>query len=701
MNGYAGKILHLDLAGKQIMVIPTSKYKEWVGGHGMGSALFFDLVKDKSIEGFDPANVVTMMTSPLSGTLTPGASARTEVQGIGVQSYPIGWFTRSNFGGRFSSMLKYAGWDGVVIQGKAPEPVWIDIRNGDVKIRACAALDLWGRETWESQDVIWDYVAGKGKYGDWIEPTQDKDLRTTQRPAVVTIGPAGENLSTQACLIHDASNAAGQGGFGAVWGSKNLKAISVIGTGSFKISNPKDLMKTRLWQKNNYAFDLDNLKTTQNGLEFQTPPLPHVLWQNRRGRPKNGQRPQACIGCHSGCRGRYEDKLGNEASCFATVFYWDAKTVEIQRKASDLINRFGLNAVEMCYGLLYIYLLYRNRQLGKDDIPECPLDFSVYGSLEFVEQFVRMMAYGNDGRGGKSRFGEDVAKGFVRASKKWGRLEKDLKNGMLLFPFWGLPIHKEPRAQVYWGYGTILGDRDINEHGFDWLKYDASRAMVNGTEPRATAEEAVKIITDKMTPFQGDMLMMDFSKKNMYSKHMAKLVSWHRYYTRFWKQSALFCDFRWPDFVNPYAPDKIGSTGLAEPRYFNAVTGGSMTFQDGVELGKKIWNLDNAIWTLQGRHRDMVRMADFIHKKKGGPVDGLPAAYLPGFEDGEWGYHAYSKRTINKGKFEKFKTTFYQLQGWDTSSGWPTKTTLDSLGLSNVAGELEANGKLGKETKQE
>lgn len=456
MNGYAGKILHLDLTRKQIMVIPTSKYKEWVGGHGMGSAIFFDLVKDKSIEGFDPANVVTMMTSPLSGTLTPGASARTEVQGIGVQSYPIGWFTRSNFGGRFSSMLKYAGWDGVVIQGKAPEPVWIDIRNGEVKIRACAALDLWGRETWESQDIIWDYVAGKGKYGDWIEPTQDKDLRTTQRPAVVTIGPAGENLSTQACLIHDASNAAGQGGFGAVWGSKNLKAISVIGTGSFKISNPKDLMKTRLWQKNNYAFDLDNLKTTQTGLEFQTPPLPHVLWQNRRGRPKNGQKPQACIGCHSGCRGRYEDKLGNEASCFATVFYWDAKTVEIQRKASDLINRFGLNAVEMCYGLLYIYLLYRNRQLGKDDIPECPLDFSVYGSLEFVEQFVRMMAYGNDGRGGKSRFGEDVAKGFVRASKKWGRLEKDLKNGMLLFPFWGLPIHKEPRAQVYWGYGTIL-----------------------------------------------------------------------------------------------------------------------------------------------------------------------------------------------------------------------------------------------------
>ncbi|MHC4708508.1 MAG: aldehyde ferredoxin oxidoreductase N-terminal domain-containing protein, partial [Planctomycetota bacterium] len=112
MNGYAGKILRVDLTGRNVSTISTSDYEHWVGGHGMGSAIFFDLVKDKSIDGSDPANVVTLMTSPLSGTLVPAGSGRTEVQGIGVQSYPIGWFTRSNFGGRFSSMLKYAGWDG-------------------------------------------------------------------------------------------------------------------------------------------------------------------------------------------------------------------------------------------------------------------------------------------------------------------------------------------------------------------------------------------------------------------------------------------------------------------------------------------------------------------------------------------------------------------------------------------------------------
>ncbi len=246
MNGYAGKILRINLTNRKETTIPTSKYEQWIGGHGMGSAIFFDLVKDKTIDGFDPANVVTIMTSPLSGTLVPGASGRTEVQGIGVQSVPIGWFTRSNFGGRFSAMLKFAGWDGIVIEGKADAPVWLDIRNDRVRIRNCSALSLWGTDTWQCQEKIWQYVAGKQEYGDWIEASGTDGERTTQRPAVLAIGPAGENLSRMACLIHDASNGSGQGGFGAVWGSKGLKAISVIGTGSIKVNNPKALMKGAL-----------------------------------------------------------------------------------------------------------------------------------------------------------------------------------------------------------------------------------------------------------------------------------------------------------------------------------------------------------------------------------------------------------------------------------------------------------------------
>ena len=693
MNGYAGKILRLNLTERTVSTIPTSDYEQWGGGHGMGSAIFFDLVQDKTIDGFDPANVVTIMTSPLCGTLVAAAGGRTEVQGIGVQSYPIGWFTRSNFGGRFSAMLKYAGWDGIVIEGRAGEPVWIDIRDEDVQIRDCAGLSLWGTDTWECQQRIWSDVAGDEGYGDWREPAGPEGRLTTQRPAVLATGPAGENLSRVACLIHDASNASGQGGFGAVFGSKNLKAVSVMGTGSVAIHDPQALLATRLWHKENYAFDLGSLKAPTSSYQFQDPPVPMALWA--QGRPQTGQRPQACLGCHSGCRARYQDGAGNEASCFATAFYPDAGTLDIQRAASDLINRYGLNAPEMIWGLTYIGILAQTGELWAGDIPDCPLDWEQYGSQEFVEQFVKMVAYGDDGRGNASQFGQDVSNGFVRAAEAWGRLEQDLSSGILAFPYWGLPVHKEPRAQVYWGYGTLLGDRDINEHGFDWLKLMVY--VVPGEALEATATGIVKAMTDKMVPFQGDMDMLNFSEDNIYSEHMAKLVSWQRYYTRFWKQSMLFCNNRWPDFMNVYSPDSLGATGVIEPEYVKAVTGRDLSFEDGIQLGRKIWNLDHAIWTLQGRHRDMVHFVDNIYDQQPlFPVDaGIANVHLPGKEEGKWGFYGYSERTLDREQFEAFKTRFYELQGWDPATGYPTRAALESLDLDHVADELADQGKLG------
>ncbi len=691
MNGYAGKILRLDLTGRKVSAIPTSDYEHWGGGHGMGSAIFFDLVKDKTIDGFDPANVVTIMTSPLCGTLVPAAGARTEMQGIGVQSYPIGWFTRSNFGGRFSAMLKYAGWDGIVVEGKADEPVWIDIRDGDVQIRDCAPWSLWGTDTWECQQSIWSEVAGSGDYGDWFEPHAGATGATTQRPAVLATGPAGENLSRVACLVHDASNAAGQGGFGAVFGSKNLKAISVIGTGHVEVNDPKALLATRLWHKENYAFDLADLRETWGTFQFQSPPVPIILWA--KGRPKTDQRPQACLGCHSGCRARYKDAMGNESSCITTTFYGDAKNLDIQRAASDLINRYGLNAAEMAWGLFYIAALADQGLLWTAGIPDCPLDFKEYGSLEFVEQFVRMVAYGTMARATKASLAEISLLDLSGRPRNGEEGTVDLASGLLAFPYWGIPIHKEPRAQVYWGYGTLLGDRDINEHGLDWIKSAGAEAKSRGGE--SYARELVEIVTGKMVPFQGDLDMLDFSESNIYSEHMAKLVSWQRYYTRFWKQSMLFCDSRWPDFVNVHREDFVGATGIAEPRYVKAVTGQDFSFEDGIELGRKIWNLDHAIWTLQGRHRDMVHFADNVYEQR--PLMPLEYenTYLPGKENGKWDYYGYSHRTLDRDSFDRFKTRFYVLQGWDPATGYPTREALESQGLGYVADELEQNGKLG------
>ena len=246
-----------------------------------------------------------------------------------------------------------------------------------------------------------------------------------------------------------------------------------------------------------------------------------------------------------------------------------------------------------------------------------------------------------------------------------------------LFPFWGLPVHYDPRTHPNWGYGSILGDRDINEHDF------------NSWWSKGKAEDMVRIVTGKMAPFEGDELMLDWGDDNIYSKHMAKLVSWHRYYTRFYKQSLLFCDSRWPDFVNLQRPDKVGSTGEAEPKFLNAITGTNMTFLDGIELGRKIWNLDHAIWTLQGRHRDMVDFTEAVYRD---PVGRGGGAFRT--EAGEWEY-LEGRRHLDKDRFEEFKTLFYELQGWDAASGFPRRSTLAGMGLAYVADELEAQGKLG------
>ena len=679
MDGYAGKLLFLDLTDRKIEIIPTSDFKEWFGGHGMGSAIFFEMVKDKTIDGFDPANVITFMTSPFCGTLAPGAASRTEIQGIGVQSYPIGWFTRSNFGGRFAAMLKFAGWDGIVITGQADRPVWLDMRDGEVTIRECAKLSLWGRTTWECQEIIWDFVTGN-KSGGWAQVGNNGGL-TTQKPAVVAIGPAGENKSRLACLIHDAGNGAGCGGFGGILGAKNLKAISVIGTGGFKVHDPEALMKARMFIQKNYAFNLDNLKTTWGELSFQSPPMPIHLW--RQGRPKNDQRPQACIGCHAGCRTRFVDGIGNESSCYNTVFYADAKTHDIQRMSSDLLNQYGLNAQEMVYGLIWLKDLNSRGKLKAD------FDFIDYGSFDFVERLVKTIS------NREGEFGDTIAEGFVRAADKWNRLKADLKTGRLLFPHWGLQLHRDPRLKPEWGYGTILGDREINEHCFDRLDWPTAGYTLKTRDKEAAAEEMMELHLQKMVPFQNDPLMLDMSDRNLYSEHMAKLVTWQRYYTRFYKQSVLFCDYRWPDFMNVYGENNEGATGIAEPMLIKAVTGRDISFLDGINMGRRIWNLDNAVWTLQGRHRDQVYFAEYIYTKTANYWSSRSRLPLI-LKKGRWTFGDVTGRKLDKKKFDKFKTRYYKLQEWDTASGWPTRKTLESLKLGFAADELEKNNKLGK-----
>lgn len=721
MSGFAGKIVRINLSDATVSYIDTAKYEQWGGGHGMGSALFFDIaIREKGLKledmdhnsptdgGFHPDNVITITTSPLNASGVPSATGRTEIQGIGVQSYPVGWFTRTNVGGRFGSMLKFAGYDAIVVEGQSPTPVWVDIRDESIHIRQCSELNLWGKDTIETQERIWDFVTDNA-YNTWSTP-EGVTSRTTQRPAVLAIGPAGENKNRMACILHDAGQAAGQGGFGGIWGAKNLKAISVIGTGSIPIKHPSYLLALRVFQKNNFQCDIDTATAADaraTPLRHNTPPSPSEMYGIGNANENStslidalslnrneDKRPQSCMGCYAACRARYASGKANEAKC-ATTAYYPGNTKPIRIEATDLLNRYGLNAFDMLRGVPYLKVLYDRGVLGGPGRAiETDLNFADFGSLEFIQDLLKTITYRD------TPFGDTLADGFMRAILKWDRLD-DLGTHIQL-PYWGIPDHGyDVRAELEWGYGTILSDRDINEHCMNSIHHHIEAFELNPLmQGFVPAEETVAIFAEKLIPhadeypdMESKMKMLDYSTENMYSAHVARLVSWHRHYSRYYKQSLLFCDWRWPDIINTKRPDKKGSTGMAEPKFIEAVTGQKLSFADGMRIGQKIWNLDNAIWTLQGRHRDMVHFADYVYTQDA-------KRYLwPTYDPNEptankWQYRNVGNRHIDRNEFENFKTRYYAIEGWDPSTGWPTQATLESLGMDDVAETLIHYGKL-------
>jgi aldehyde:ferredoxin oxidoreductase len=134
----------------------------------------------------------------------------------------------------------------------------------------------------------------------------------------------------------------------------------------------------------------------------------------------------------------------------------------------------------------------------------------------------------------------------------------------------------------------------------------------------------------------------------------------------------------------------LGATPEGEPRFFNAVTGRDLSFVDGMEIGRRIWNLDRAIWILQGRHRNMEKFSKYVYTK---PVD-RPHP-LPVYEKGQWKFSDNLGRTLDPDRFEEWKSRYFRLEGWDVGSGWPTRATLEEMGLRKIADALEHHNRLG------
>ncbi|MEM2936672.1 MAG: aldehyde ferredoxin oxidoreductase N-terminal domain-containing protein, partial [Candidatus Bathyarchaeia archaeon] len=198
LSGWVGKILRINLSSGKVETGSSRKYAEkYIGGRGMAARIAWEEIPP-NIDAYDPENRLIIITGPLTGTLAPTSGGRMTVCGVAPQAYPKPKYTRSSIGGDWGAELKYAGYDGLVVHGKADAPVHVWINDGKVEIRDAARL--WGLDTYATQRMIASELG--------------RDVKT------LCIGPAGESLVRISIIQSGLENAAGQGGFGAVKGSK-------------------------------------------------------------------------------------------------------------------------------------------------------------------------------------------------------------------------------------------------------------------------------------------------------------------------------------------------------------------------------------------------------------------------------------------------------------------------------------------------
>src|SRR6056297_2163965 len=221
MKGYQGKVLRINLSEKSIKEenLNEDLAREYIGARGLGSKYLYDEI-EPDIDPLAPENKLILATGPLTGTLA-SSTGRLNV----ITKGPLtGTIAASNTGGYWGSELKFAGYDMVILEGKADKPVYIWINDDNIEIRD--ASHLWGKKTYESDKILRD--------------------ETHQEARVLNIGPAGENEVLFACVMNDRDRAAGRTGVGAVMGSKNLKAVVVRGKKGVRVENNEKFMETAL-----------------------------------------------------------------------------------------------------------------------------------------------------------------------------------------------------------------------------------------------------------------------------------------------------------------------------------------------------------------------------------------------------------------------------------------------------------------------
>ena len=600
MFGWVGKVLRVNLTTGRITKEATNleDAKRFIGARGLGSKIFTDEV-DPNVDPLSPENKLIFAPGPFSGTFAP-SGGRYEV----ITKGPLtGTIAASNSGGSFGPELKYAGYDVVIFEGKAPKPVYLWIKDDQVELRD--ASHVWGKLVPETTDLL--------------------RAETDEEAKVACIGPAGEKLVLFASVINDLHRAAGRTGVGAVMGSKNLKALVVVGTGAVKVADPKAflaaVMKARDGLKNHpvggaglKAYGTDVLVNILN----ETGAFPTNNFQDGYSPTANkvgGEtlaenqlvRAKGCYSCVISCA-RVTKVTHPKYACEGEGPEYEAAwsmgpncgidNLDGIIKANDLCNQYGLDAITNGATIACAMDLFEAGHITTKDTGGIDLRF---GNVDVMVELTKMT-------GLREGFGDKLALGSYRMAESFGHSEFSMTVKKQEMPAY------DPRGVQ----GIGLNYATSNRGGCHVRGYTISVEVLGcgaKLDPHVTAEKPfwVKL-------FQDLTAAIDSSG------------------------ACLFGTF--------------GMTGEDFAAMLTALTGVTYTLDDYLKAGERVWNLE----------RSFNLKAGFTHADDNLPERLLKCPIKTGASKGE----------VNR--LADMLPEYYKLRGWD-EKGVPTAEKLADLAL--------------------
>jgi len=435
-KGFVGKILEIDLSTHKTNIKPIDleEVKKYIGGKGYATKLLWDYIaaKNGQINAFDSDNPLIFATGPLTGTSLP-PSARACVVSI---SPLTGIYNDSHVGGSFGPEMKFAGYDFIIIKGILEKPSYIWINDDKIEIRN--AIDLWGKDVYETDELL------KQKHHD-------------RRIQVASIGPAGENLVKYAGITFSLHHHAARGGLGAVMGAKKLKAIVVKGSGYIGVGDSEKFEKLSNECAKSIESDINLFSMKKHGTArgvswsnnvYLYPTRNHQEANFEYADNLNGEKQEeklwiqtkACFGCSIHCshmgiipEGPYKgtifkgieyeitDLLG--ANCGVS----DLNAVAY---SSMLCDKLGLDALSTGSIIAWTIECYQKGILDKKDVDNLDLKF---GNYIDINKLIIKIAY-------RQGLGDLLAEGVKRVSKKIGKGSEDFAMHVkgLELPGWGI-----------------------------------------------------------------------------------------------------------------------------------------------------------------------------------------------------------------------------------------------------------------------